>query len=241
MSSQAAMGQKALEARDYGTAIKRFTEALKSSNSPLWLNSRSTAYQRQGSHELALYDAEDAVLEAMSRGRRELIANSQFRRAIALFGLKRYGDSRLCFTWVRKLNEKEKGLGMWQTKVKLEYDKLDANDEGRKITVNETPEKRGRTARVASAEASKGEPAPAAPATGQSAIEPSSMAPSTTQTPKDKIKHEWYQSSSKVNISIFTKNVPKGQADIKFSPQSVRILIFCSLDFPKPVANGIVA
>jgi suppressor of G2 allele of SKP1 len=241
MSSQAAMGQKALEDRDYGAAIKHYTEALKSSNSPLWLNSRSTAYQRQGLHELALYDAEDAVLEAMSRGRRELIAASQFRRAIALFGLKRYGDSRLCFTWVRKLNEKEKGLGMWQAKVKLEYDKLDEDAEGRKTTVNEAPEKRARTAQVVEAtsvEAPKDEPALT---TVQPATKTSAMAPSTAQTPKDKIKHEWYQSSSKVNISIFAKNVPKSQADIKFSPQSVSILTICGPDFSRLVANGMAA
>src|SRR3982074_495084 len=125
MSTQAALGQKALESKDYTSAIKHFTEALKSSQSPLWLTQRSTAYQREGSHELALQDAEDAVLQAISRGRRELIAAAQLRRAIALFSLGRYGDSRLCFIWVRKLNEKEKGLGMWQAKVVAEYEKLD--------------------------------------------------------------------------------------------------------------------
>src|SRR5271163_3922159 len=123
MSTQAALGQKALEAKDYSSAIKHYTEALKSSISPLWLTQRSTAYQRQGTHELALEDAEDAVLSAISRGKRELIAAGQMRRAIALYSLGRYGDARLCFTWARKLNEKEKGLGIWQAKVVAEFDK----------------------------------------------------------------------------------------------------------------------
>lgn len=213
MSSQAALGQKALEAKDYSGAIRHYTEALKSSNSPLWLTQRSTAYQREGSHELALRDAEDAVLQAISRGRRELIAAAQLRRAIALFGLGRYGDARLCFTWVRKLNEKEKGLGMWQAKVVAEYDKLDEDAEGRKVTIKEIPEKVER----APVEPQP-KPSPASRTAGT--ITSATLA----QTPKDKIRHEWYQSNSKVTITIFAKNVPKDQTEIHFGTQSVRVL-----------------
>lgn len=231
------MGQKALEARDFDAAIKYYTEALKSSNSPLWLNSRSAAYQRQGLYDMALYDAEDAVLEAMSRGRRELIAASQFRRAIALFGLNQYGDSRLCLTWVRKLNEKEKGLGMWQAKVKLEYDRLDEDAEGRKATIKEVPDRRDRPAGIN--RALKGELAAVPLATTQATTK-NTRALSTTQTPKQKIRHEWYQSSSTVTITIFAKNVPKDKADIRFSPQSVRHPIFYS-SLLRTLANVIAA
>jgi suppressor of G2 allele of SKP1 len=226
MSTQAALGQKALEAKDYSGAVKHYTEALKSSNSPLWLTQRSTAYQREGAHELALHDAEDAVLSAISRGKRELIAAAQMRRAIALYSLGRYGDARLCFTWARKLNEKEKGLGMWQAKVVAEFDKLDEGAEGRKIAIKEVPDKVDRAPKEPQYEASvASENAPAADAK----VPPSCRTTSTTttaaaaQTPKDKIRHEWYQSSSKVTITIFAKNVPKDQADIQIGAQSVRL------------------
>jgi suppressor of G2 allele of SKP1 len=232
MSTQAALGQKALESKDYSGAIKHYTEALKSSNSPLWLTQRSTAYQREGAHELALHDAEDAVLSAISRGKRELIAAAQMRRAIALYSLGRYGDARLCFTWVRKLNEKEKGLGMWQAKVVTEYDKLDEESEGRKITIKEVPDKVDRAPKEPESKAtaaSGNAPAAAAAAAAAAAVTvpASGVTTSTTataphQTPKDKIRHEWFQSSSKVTITIFAKNVPKDKADIQIGAQSVR-------------------
>ncbi len=228
MSTQAALGQKALEAKDYSGAINHYTEALKSSNSPLWLTQRSTAYQREGAHELALHDAEDAVLSAISRGKRELIAAAQMRRAIALYSLGRYGDARLCFTWVRKLNEKEKGLGMWQAKVVAEFEKLDEAADGRKVTIKEVPDKVDRAPKEPEFKASTAsEKTPAADskaaASGGTTITATTAAP--TQTPKDKIRHEWYQSSSKVTITIFAKNVPKDQADIQIGVQSVRLPI----------------
>lgn len=208
MSTQAALGQKALDEKDFAGAIKHYTDALKSTTSPLWLIKRSTAYAREGSHDLALRDAEEAVLAAMSRGRRELIATAQLRRAIALFNLKRYGDSRMCFTWVRKLNEKEKGLGMWQAKVVLEYDKLAEDSDGRKVTIKETPDKF----------------VPAAKEETTSSVTPAAKEPvavSVAQTPKEKIRHDWYQSDSKVTITIFVKNVPKDKVDVEMAEDSV--------------------
>jgi suppressor of G2 allele of SKP1 len=230
MSTQAALGQKALESKDYTSAIKHYTEALKSSQSPLWLTQRSTAYQREGSHELALQDAEDAVLQAISRGRRELIAAAQLRRAIALFSLGRYGDSRLCFIWVRKLNEKEKGLGMWQAKVVAEYEKLDEDAEGRKVTIKEIPDKVDRAPAEPESKPTPASKAATAAATEASASGTAAKAADAapTQTPPDKVRHEWYQSNSKVTISVFAKNLPKEQAEIQFGARSVRELPFAN-------------
>lgn len=151
------------------------------------------------------------------------MAAAQMRRAIALFGLKRFGDARLCFAWVRKLNEKEKGLGMWQAKVVQEYDKLDENSAGRKTTIKETPDKVRRAMPVGSdsgAVTSSGTVKTAAAATLSNAPTiPATLA--LGQTPKEKIRHEWFQSSNKVTIAIFAKNVPKDQADIRFTENSV--------------------
>jgi suppressor of G2 allele of SKP1 len=142
MSTQADLGAKALAARDYTSAIAHYTTALSSSQSPIWLTQRSTAYHRLGQYEDALRDAEDAVLVARARGKRELIASAQFRRAIALYSLGRLGDARLVLTWARKLNEKEKGLAMWQAKVAGDYEKLPEGEEGekgRRVVVEEWP------------------------------------------------------------------------------------------------------
>ncbi|KAI9744267.1 MAG: hypothetical protein M1818_002419 [Claussenomyces sp. TS43310] len=229
MATQAALGQKALESRDYAEAIKQFTIALKSSQSPLWLIQRSTAYQRSNLYELALIDAENAVLAAQARARRELIATAQFRRAVALHGLGRIGDSRMCFTWVRKLNEKEKGLGMWQAKLAKDYDELPDDAPGKAVTSKETPQKHAEaadgaaTAASASAPTLNGAKAPQNPASKL-------PAGSDAQTPKEKIRNEWFQSNSKITITIFAKNVPKDQAEVEIGVHS--------LDVRFPTATG---
>lgn len=115
MSTQAELGKKALAAKDFAGAITNYTSALATSQSPLWLMQRANAYQRAGKPELALKDADAALLKARERGRRELMAQAQLRRGLALYALKRYGDARMCYIWTTKLNEKEKvcAISIW--------------------------------------------------------------------------------------------------------------------------------
>jgi suppressor of G2 allele of SKP1 len=218
MATQAANGQKAIAQGDYPEAIAQFTAALKTANSPLWLINRSTAYQRIGKHELALADADNAVLAAIQRARRELIATAQFRRAIALHGLKRYGDARLCLTWCRKLDQKEKSLGIWQAKVTKDYKTAEKNglSEQTECSVKEVPEPVITVAQDSQDEKKKDGPVPV-PAPAQPAVAPA-------PTPKEKIRHEWYQSSSKVTITILAKGVSKEQAEVVIEEGSVSFL-----------------
>ena len=215
MTTQAAKGQEAITNRDYEEAVTQYTTALSTAKSPLWLINRSTAYQRLGKHDLALVDADNAVIVATQRARRELMATAQFRRAVALHGLKRYGDARLCLTWCRKLNEKEKGLGIWQAKVVSDYERAEKEGLSDVIacTVKETPDPVTEISSDGKQDTKVDEPA----ATPKSA--PDVMAPS--QTPKEKIRHEWYQSNSKVTIMIFAKGVPKDKAEVIIEEGSV--------------------
>ncbi|PMD60478.1 SGS-domain-containing protein [Hyaloscypha bicolor E] len=192
-NTDATKGQAALASSDYPTSVSHLTKALNSQStpSPLWLIQRSTAYQRTGQHALALADADNAVLAAHARGKRELIATAHFRRAVALHGMGRYGDARLCLLWCQKFNEKEKGVTMWQAKVKADYEKAGGEEaECNKVSVKEVPDKKAKVG-VAKAEPEKA----AAPA-------------ATSQTPKEKIRNEWYQSNTTVTIEIFAKGVP---------------------------------
>ena len=50
-------------------------------------------------HQAAFNDAELAVSLATKRAKRELIADSQLRRAVTLFNLERYGDAKQCLHW----------------------------------------------------------------------------------------------------------------------------------------------
>jgi suppressor of G2 allele of SKP1 len=215
MASQAAAAQTALDAKDYDKAISLYTEALKTSNSPLWLIQRSTAYQRKGDHELALKDAEAGVHAAIARAKRELIGEAQFRRGVALYSMRRLGDSRMCFNFCRSKYEKMTGLGMWQKKVSDEYEKLPEGDKARLVTVQEIPDLAPKEQTQSAAKENK-------------ADEPKSTvaaAPSVAQTPKEKIRHEWYQSGQKVTITIFAKGVPKDKAEIHIEPRSVSLPI----------------
>jgi suppressor of G2 allele of SKP1 len=231
-------GQEAIKNSDYPTAIHHLTLALKNAQSPLWLIQRSTAYQRTGQHELALADADNAVIAAHSRGKRELIATAHFRRAVALHGLGRYGDARLCLLWCQKYNEKEKGVTMWQAKVKSDYDKAGGDDaECNKTTVKQmpdkveevaqkTPEDKKENSEPAAAKndggaASKAEPVvTVAEKTNTESAVPVPAA--TVQAPKEKIRHEWYQSHSTVTIEVFAKGVPKDITEVNIQEGSVR-------------------
>lgn len=229
-------GQEAFKNSDYPTAIHHLTLALKNSQSPLWLIQRSTAYQRTGQHELALADADNAVIAAHSRGKRELIATAHFRRAVALHGLGRYGDARLCLLWCQKFNEKEKGVTMWQAKVKSDYDKAGGEDaECNKTTVKEVPDKveevaqktpedkensKPAAAKFEKAAAAKAEPVVPGTETSKTPSAVSAQA-TTAQTPKEKIRQEWYQSPSTVTIEIFAKGVPKDTAEVNIQEGSV--------------------
>ena len=225
MSTQAALGKTALDASDFEKAVEHFTLALRESQAPIWLIQRSTAYQRLGKHDLALADADNAVLAAQSRQRRELIAQAQFRRAVALHGMKRFGDARLCLTWTRKMDEKMKVLGMWQAKVVKDFD--DAGGESAEInrtTVQEFPE---RVEEVSAAPATKknGERVDKAEKTytrEEKGKMPERPAPVLTATPKEKIRHEFYQSNDTLTITIFAKGVPKEKGEIIIKEGSVR-------------------
>jgi suppressor of G2 allele of SKP1 len=229
-NTDATKGQAALASSDYPTAVSHLTKALNSQStpSPLWLIQRSTAYQRTGQHALALADADNAVLAAYARGKRELIATAHFRRAVALHGMGRYGDARLCLLWCQKFNEKEKGVTMWQAKVKADYEKAGGEEaECNKVSVKEVPDKVEEVQQKIGEEgkenvrSSKGEKAKV----GVAKAEPEKAAApaATSQTPKEKIRNEWYQSNTTVTIEIFAKGVPH-DAEVDIQEGSVSLL-----------------
>lgn len=212
MASEAAKGKAAFDKSDYPTAITHLTAALKESRSPKWLIERSTAYQRIQKHDLALEDADAAVVAAHGRGVRELIATAQFRRAVALNGLGRFGDARMCLHWCSKFNEKEKGLTLWLAKVKSDYEKGD--EKSKEVTVKEIPD--------ASIPAPKKTPAvKAVEKQTDESTKPEERKPFVPQpTSIDKIRHQWIQSPNSVTIDILAKGIPK-DADVRIQEGSV--------------------
>ncbi|TIA46429.1 SGS-domain-containing protein [Aureobasidium pullulans] len=208
---QAKLGAEALSAGNYAEAIKLYTAALAvSPTSPDYLTKRSTAYQRTSpaDYQSALADADKAVLSAQKRGKRELIVQGQFRRAIALFGLERYPDCRFLLDVVKRMDPKDKSIPMWESKVNT---KISAMEGSAVVTVKETPEEKEDTT-VASP-----------PKKADTITSTPAQPPAVTQTPADKIRHDWYQNNDKVYFTLLAKGVPKDKAIIDIQPRSLSI------------------
>ncbi|KAK3698110.1 Cochaperone protein [Vermiconidia calcicola] len=218
---QAARGKRALTEGSYQQAIENYTAALKESpTSPDYLIQRSTAHQRAKNYASALADANNAVLNAQKRAKREFIIEAQFRRGCALYSLERYGDAEFVFGVVKRMDEKHKMVPTWMQKTKMAIDKLDGSDEKKKCNVKETPEKEEASEVKESAgnAASSTNCASAAPAVQ---TKPTPTAPQ--QTPADKIRHEWYQNTESVYFTLLAKGVPKAKAQIDIQERSLSI------------------
>jgi suppressor of G2 allele of SKP1 len=210
---QAKLGAEALSAANYPEAIKQYTAALAvSPTSPDYLIKRSTAYQRSSpaDYASALADANKAVFNAQKRGKRELILQGQLRRAIALFGLERYSDSRFCLNIVKRMDPKEKTLPIWENKIAT---KMAAAGGEQAVTIKEIPDEEETP--VASQTNTVG----SAPTSASASAHPSALA----QTPADKIRHDWYQNNDKVYFTLLAKGVPKDKATIDIQPRSLTI------------------
>lgn len=210
---QAKLGAEALSAANYAEAIKQYTAALAvSPTSPDYLIKRSTAYQRStpADYASALADANKAVLNAQKRGKRELILQGQLRRAIALFGLERYPDSRFCLDIVKRMDPKEKTLPIWENKVAT---KMAAMDGEKEVTIKEIPDEEETPV------ASQTKKADSTSSTAATPPQPAVVA----QTPADKIRHDWYQNNDKVYFTLLAKGVPKDKAIIDIQPRSLTI------------------
>ncbi|KAK3070150.1 Cochaperone protein [Teratosphaeriaceae sp. CCFEE 6253] len=219
---QASQGKKALAESNYAAAITHYTAALKQSpTSPVYLIQRSTAYHRAKQYPEALRDANRAVLEARKRAKREQIVEAQFRRGIALYMLERYGDAEFVLGVVKRMDEKLKGAELWINKTKLMMSKA---AEGKNVRrVKEVPEEDEGSDEAGESAARDG-------ATIEQTREPTtngaqaSQAPAMpSQTPADKIRHEWYQNGQNVYFTLLAKGVPSETAQIEFTPRSLNI------------------
>lgn len=222
MTTRATKGAALLEAGKYSEAIEQFTLALgQNPNAPDYYIKRSTAYQRKNppDYQAALQDAEFGVVAATKRARRELIAQAQLRRGIALFHLGRFKDAHVIFSVVEKLDEKEKMVGIWIAKCETKLNSL-TGEEGPEATANTVvinpevalPAASSTTAVFTASTSSKS--AKDAPTQKPFAIQP---------TPADKVKHDWYQNQDKVYLTIMAKGVPKDKADIEIKEDSIYV------------------
>ncbi|KAI4170011.1 MAG: hypothetical protein LQ343_005260 [Gyalolechia ehrenbergii] len=233
---QAAKGAAALSSKDFPTAVTHYTDAIAANPQAVdYYIKRSTAYTRISppDHAAAFSDAEIALSLASKRGKRELIIQAQLRRAIALFSLERYGDSRQCLEWVKQMDEKEKTLKIWEMKLGTKLKALSEDDEKAKPTIKQYPDVEI-PANQESKKSSISTGVESDKATANLTEQPPKVEqppkPEGVQTPADKIRHEWYQTPDNVVVSLFAKGVPKDKATIEIQGRSLAI------SFPLP--NG---
>ena len=135
------------------------------------------------------------------------------------------------------MDEKMKALGMWQAKVVKEFEDAGGEDaEANITTVKEYPDpvKEVSSASAPAAVAKKekieeqDDKTPTKEEKGKIPERAVATAPVVTPTPKEKIRHEFYQSAEKLTITVFAKGVPKDKGEIVIKEGSVRIRLLVS-------------
>ena len=237
---QAGRGASAIDVGNFKLAVACYTEAIAQIPQAVsYYIQRSKAYTRLSppDHQAAFNDAELALSLATKRAKRELIADSQLRRAVTLFNLERYGDAKQCLQWVKTLNEKEKTLAIWEMKAEAKLKGLQDGDERGKVTVQETPNVEAPKAIVGKRPAKDSEKAAEASAsmatngTKDAAEKPApSVQSEVVQTPPSKIRHEWFQTTDFVIVTLFCKGIPEDKAIVEIKKNS--------LDVSFPLSTG---
>ncbi|KAH7413665.1 hypothetical protein DE146DRAFT_2521 [Phaeosphaeria sp. MPI-PUGE-AT-0046c] len=215
---EAKKGDVALSASQYTEAIQHYTNAISANPAAVkYYIGRSTASQRAQKFAEALADAEIAVVLAYKRATRELIKDAQFRRALALFFLDKYGDAEYVLGIVKELDAKDKMLPIWEMKIAAKLKALPDDDEKRNVTVKKIPDVEAPAAQAsAPASASK---AATTNTTGAPAEGPKPVVP----TPANKIKHDWYQSNDSVTVNILAKGAPKDTTSVEFDKDALSV------------------
>ena len=120
---------------------------------------------------------------------------------------------------------------MWQAKVKNDYEAAGGEDaECNQVTVKEMPDKVEEVKqKTGDALKENGKPSKGKGKEVEKVqeVKSTSAPPTLTQTPKEKIRNEWYQSTTTVTIEIFVKGVPK-DAEVDIQEGSVRTLFSLS-------------
>ncbi len=247
----AAQGAAALERKDFLSALSSYTKALiDHPSSPDYFTQRSIAFTRLSPprHDLALADAEYAVLLGQKRAKREKIQAAQMRRVVALHGLRRYADAKVVLETTEKWRPKDSKPAkmegdMWMAKIQnklktvSEKERVAAEKEYPQIELppqslmKEWVEFQLKPDGSYMFDGVSGfkdtDPSGAAPPTDSGHTRKTDSTPTASAVPT-KIRHEWYQSPSTVTITLYAKSVAKDKFDVDFQEDSVHV------SFPQP-------
>lgn len=250
----AKLGANALSNSDAATAVVEYTKALiEHPTSPDYFTQRSIAFGRlkPARHDLALQDAEYGVLCGQKRGKRDKIQAAQQRRVVALYNLGQYADAKVVLDSMKRWrpeNSKPQKMehDMWSTKIdnKMKNNSQQAatseypaqslpDGKAIKRTLQKQLKKdgsfnyNGEEQDVEMGDATANETA-ATPSTTQTATTSTATPTAPSTAPAQKIRHEWYQNSQSVIITLYAKGVQKDKTEVELEEDSI------SVSFPHP-------
>ena len=235
-------GAKALEDNDISGAVVAYTKALiEHPTSPDYYVQRSTAFTRlkPPHHDLALKDADIAVVCAKQRAKRDKIQAAQFRRVVSLYNTGNYADAKFILqTTAQYLEEKDKPgkmqADMWRTRIE---NKLKTITNASTVQVKEYPElvlpdSKSMVATLKKQIKSDGsynfdgeQEEETEPVKSDVSSEPvpqnASVASTAASTAPAKFRHEWYQNAQSVIVTLYAKGVPKDKVEVDIQDDSV--------------------
>jgi suppressor of G2 allele of SKP1 len=233
----ATKGAQALSSNNPSSAATEYTLALiEHPTSPDYYIQRSIALTRLNKHQLALKDAETAVLCGYKRSKRERIQEAQHRRVVSYYNLGQYANAQLVLNDIKKWlvkdeknKSKQMNYDMWAAKVN---NKIKSLDQEQGVTTHEKPEYALPSDQKIKDELRRqikdgsfnvdweSEPVKAAAPVVESE-------PATTPTPSaapQKIRHEWYQNANSVIITFYAKGVAKDKLEVDIQEDNVSSL-----------------
>ncbi|RMZ79769.1 hypothetical protein DV738_g3247, partial [Chaetothyriales sp. CBS 135597] len=225
-------GADALAAGDPATAVTQYTKALLvHPASPDYLTQRATAFARlrPARYDLALRDAELAVLCGRKRSSRKHIQAAQLRRVVGLYHNGRYAEAKYVLgtmqKWLPKEAEGEEKLksamGGGDQKASMEVN-IWLTKVNKRLAENPQPEFSSKD------EYPEGTDKDVADATLLKLYKTQMKADGTFDFDWQPVRHEWYQNNQSVILTLYAKGVPKDKAQIEIQDDSV------SISFPQP-------
>lgn len=223
---------------DYEEALKQFTVAIealpdddKISSVPYLVN-RAAAYVKLGLFHEAVADTDRALVsEPGHRG-------ANYRRGIALFYLGDYDAAKVSFTKAAQVDPDSKALKAWMRKCDAELSGSslplgqvvsDVSQKPALATASDTaPATKGGYSAAPAGSAEKETVATATPATTTPAPAAETSGNKTSISGRKAIRHEWYQSTTHVFLTIFAKKVNREKMTTEIQPNEV------SIAFPLP-------
>ncbi|ODQ81154.1 hypothetical protein BABINDRAFT_160554, partial [Babjeviella inositovora NRRL Y-12698] len=194
------LGDKYADEKSFDEAVTAYSAALaENPNAFKALIQRSIAFQKMQKYAEALADLDNALKVAESRGNREQISTAYFRQGLVYFLAGDFEQAVPLLTKGQEYGCTEASLAIWKLKAEKGL------SEGKSVKFD------GRVEDVA--KAIKTAEAPNASVEAMNRLAPV----------KEKIKIDWYQSTSSVTLTIFAKNIDKDALRVTMAARSLSV------------------